>query len=1368
MPYSPPPGAPLQLDFTGAYTPPGAGDLNVEFEQVSADIRAVGGFGAPQAGNPSVRNRSRWVVASGVESQKFGATVVDTDTPRIAPVGIASQAAVGTPEHVSWRQFVQPPSLPRQTSYIAVTRVSLLGGYNAPPGGSVALDWQAGAYAPPYAINLTLEFGALGSGRINGVTLADQVAFGQTLVEQPVGIRPEPASTGAVFGLASVFGANQSIQLAERGIASATFGTAAVTLAAFQALPEGFNAGQVGSLVIWNWLQKLPLSGFNAGRYGDAYIQGGVKYVDLTANRGIAPPAVPEPRLNRYTQELKVPGVEPVALPKPLVRPYIIHPEGIYGTRFNEPLVQFPPRPTGWLSTAFGYPVVEYKTKIVAIGGILSYETGAASIRDKAKKVLHDSSLSTTSVFGDILIRLKNARVWPDGFDAFEPTPWAEVRSNLRFIEAGGRDQLSLGDHEARNATPQVWPDGILATVFGSQTDVGHRERVVYPQGVIAPFPQVPEPVLLQTPSFAPLPIQSPVFPEPNVWFRVRSAQMDGFDTQKVTEPTVWFRWRKVEHETHGADTLKMGDPSVASSLRSLATLGSGFMAFGTAWASYGLRFIDLLEKGIEYPGMSNHQVGYTLEIAPFGFEATGWLRTILPEQQDIYPKAIKGEVGWPLVEFLHREVPVESIKTYPEEHMHWGFTTVWNLRQIVTVEHEDENTGLHPPQGWSAWTLIENRNKTIGTLGENAARFGYTQVDLKARAVLPQSIAAPALPEWQKTGMVSYRVRHLPLEGLEPPYMSGWSVVWNKADPLYPPGTVATIFGTASLVNTRRFLKALGTETREHGFPMVAYRIREIGFDPRYTIASPRIELPTVFNSDSYIEPPGLVEPQASVLHILESKFNRITPKWTQQYDLFGSPILRNLTPELGTRGRAADEWGDALVRLQWRPVEPEGRSTQLFGLTKIADRKQRIEVPGRNLMVVSDKVTVRRDGVDPVVTQYIDLRVFIQDGTGPQQESNEGYGIKIPEYQVSVPDLLKGYIFQKFPYVGGELGFFGDHKITANTIRVEPGYWDFQFPEPFVSLKNRVVEVKTLGQLVEDGGTEASAADMGGWGRPQISPHTIYAVLEAPQQAIRNHLMNPTLLKPVNDGIKVGAPRVSQYLGFVSPLGVPTVGPTWGVGRPTMVAMRQYVQANGLNALRFGWLVIPGPQQIDVEEGIESEFAAGAHKVSHPPPPPQAAPMGFSTAIFGRPVVDFYHRALRANGWVSEGMGTSQSLPGDNLPPQQNPYNMPNKLHVGPPNLHQQIGFDAGGYGDAWVSHWVREVLTKGHDSFVSTYDVEHFEQRMRVKNVDDGLPPRRMVLPVGHDSCHVSAPSTRMGRHYIRPDGNAEQYRKGAPTS
>lgn len=90
---------------------------------------------------------------------------------------------------------------------------------------------------------------------------------------------------------------------------------------------------------------------------------------------------------------------------------------------------------------------------------------------------------------------------------------------------------------------------------------------------------------------------------------------------------------------------------------------------------------------------------------------------------------------------------------------------------------------------------------------------------------------------------------------------------------------------------------------------------------------------------------------------------------------------------------------------------------------------------------------------------------------------------------------------------------------------------------------------------------------------------------------------------------------------------------------------------------------------------------------------------------------------------------------------------------------------GFDAAAYGAPWVSLWVRGLQAKGHDSFLSEYDLESFARRMRVRNANDGWLGRRTVNAHGHQSSRVGAPGVRPGTHYIRPDGNADQYRKGA---
>jgi len=70
----------------------------------------------------------------------------------------------------------------------------------------------------------------------------------------------------------------------------------------------------------------------------------------------------------------------------------------------------------------------------------------------------------------------------------------------------------------------------------------------------------------------------------------------------------------------------------------------------------------------------------------------------------------------------------------------------------------------------------------------------------------------------------------------------------------------------------------------------------------------------------------------------------------------------------------------------------------------------------------------------------------------------------------------------------------------MTANSIRMRSGYADyFAFGTHFVSAKIRVLDLN-------EHGIEATS-ETKRYGIPRLSPHTIWAVKEAPEQAIDNH---------------------------------------------------------------------------------------------------------------------------------------------------------------------------------------------------------------------------------------------------------------------
>ena len=159
---------------------------------------------------------------------------------------------------------------------------------------------------------------------------------------------------------------------------------------------------------------------------------------------------------------------------------------------------------------------------------------------------------------------------------------------------------------------------------------------------------------------------------------------------------------------------------------------------------------------------------------------------------------------------------------------------------------------------------------------------------------------------------------------------------------------------------------------------------------------------------------------------------------------------------------------------------------------------------------------------------------------------------------------------------------------------------------------------------------------------------------------------------------------------------------------------------------------------------------------------PPPYVGPITVKPAQIAAPVppapyVDFKNRSLGATGWHSPGVGAS--IPGDM------PYQWKG-LRVGPLMPTIPEGFAAEVLGEPWVSLRVRDMPVQGFDAFECTHDMQNFDKRLRVTRTPTPRPPARTLAVAGFDTLQAAAPDLRAGRHYIRPDGNAEQYRKGAP--
>ncbi len=1320
-------GSFIRAIFERPYTPPAAYQLPFQF--------------TPDHGTPT-----RAVIPRTFDSQAFGAGKVEP-SPYLRPRGLDATlwGNSGVINKSDLLQAVEPGG------FVAT-------GYgNANAGRALRFKFDNPAYVVQPGSAVAFDFVLQGGTQGIYAGLGDQSAFGVALLGSSVQSVKVDGIYSQAIGAVRVRYTNV---LRAQGFVATGFGWPMLQSLRKYVFPVGFTASLYGTARIWNLRQHVSAAGFRSDLHGKPNVLGGVKYA---APAGIESLAFGQTLVINTTadQTARPPGIEPQLVPKPFVSPQTVFAAGFYSFTGGIALVQRNPSPLGWDGLLWGRPFVYQKTRYIRPAGIDGFETGYPRAADKARKLLHKAS-AVTAVFGDTRLRLKDYRIQPVGFDAAEPSPWAEVRNTRRFVRPLSVAPEGVGQGaQARNKTPSIAPSGFEAQQFGrlGYMVVGWRVRSVAPSGIPVPFFQFGGPSLWQTPSFTPFGIAAPAVPAPTVWPAVRRITAVGSDMQRVSAPTVWFSYRFIAAEGRGIAGGSYGTARVEHDRRGIDMLGATFMAFGTAWVSRGLRAVAPL--GIPDPLLSLHQIGGTRYLGAVGFEATRWLTRITPENREIFPKTFGAEYGWPTVQNRKRPVFPAGIRTYLEEGQHWGTARVWNLRQVVTM-YEDQESGLWPLP-WPQWTAIENRNKVMRASGFNAGRVGGAVVANNARLVQPSGIDHPVLPEYQKTGAVTHRVRPLPLDGIEAPLMSRWIVVHNRARPLLPHGFAATLPGQAEVINLRRFYRMQGSYATEFGYPFVADRVRTLSFESRYGIQPPRIELPTVHLHTRYVEPPSISAPEVGNA-ALTIFFRRITPRWTHR-DFFGDPFVKNKTPELHTRGRVSEEWGGATVRLQWRPILAMGASTQLFGQARVADRRQRVDVPGANFMVVSDKVTVRRFGEDPVATQYIDLRKFTMNADNAQVELDDGFGIPYPWPSMGTPDLLKGYIFHgKGPGQDHDMLTMGRPSVSANGVRVEPGIFDFYIGEPFVSLRKRRIDAPSIGQLIVDGSDNGGS--MGSWGKPRLSPHTIYAVMEAPAQAMRNHNMNPTSLHPVHRSVTFGQARVTVWNGSIKPNGIAasgalgTPGTTWGVGSPSLINKRQHLAPTGTLMQRMGWPVIPGPQSIFIEEPI-AQHTMGTPRVT---PPPYVGPTyiragAISFQSFGQPLVDHRHRTVRPSGWFSQVVTASFGGSGGT-----GGY-MPQTLTVGPRRPTIPSGYDAAGYGLPWVSLRVRELQAVGHDSFVSEYDYQNFAKRMRVRNASDSWGGRRSILTHGHQSSRVGAPGVRPGTHYIRPDGNSDQYRKGA---
>lgn len=1104
--------------------------------------------------------------------------------------------------------------------------------------------------------------------------------------------------------------------------------------------PNGFANHIFGRPTTYNLRQYVTVPGTSVSRYGTAYVQGGVKEVRGSGfNSAVLPqPKVINTRADQYV-DLRSPsrGIAPPAIDRPNVSPRILYPMGILPGAFGTAWVQRNPSPKGFVTDSYGTAWVSHSPRYIQPDFLKAFESGYAKIFDPTQYIRHaDSPHIPGGIFGDIGVFNSRRLINAIGTDQSLYSDWSNVYSTLITVGTQSFDAALFGKTVIWNKTPSVIPKHWNNEAFGL-TFVSDRIRRVNARGFgLTEMDRFGRHVLTKPPELFPRTFSSQSFGQTTIGNRRRFIFAGALNALVFSANiTVWFRYRHLNPV--GIKEIEPGKPKIEHGLRTLLQKGSDLSRVATPTVWFKVR--SILAPSIYREFETRHTVGGTQFIKPDGYVASLFGTRIVPENQGIYGTGFnaQGFTEKHKIELHTRWVRATGFLTFGiQTSDRYGTASVWNKRQYIRHNY-DSGDGLNPGD-FGQWTTISNRNREIKSSGYDASRYGYTQIDNNARPLVPKGINQAIIGK----AMIADRVRYLKPEGMDAPYLSSWGRVHNSAAQILVSGGKHESWGRPTVVNTRREYRWVGAfESMLFGVPMIAFRIRKLSIESRYSIAPIYMPLPNVDLYTRYIDPPG---PDLSAfggpsLHI---KWNTFTPRWTHR-ELFGDPIVRNVTPELRHRGNNSEVIGLASVRTQWRHLPVEGYGAELLGRVNIAYRNRSVNVSGFNAFKFGLHKAVRT-GAPPYSLQQITLD---WGGEGQRPDGFEGEGIELPKGQVPGPNVKSNVIFAE----GYVATLFGSHHIQSNGILVYPGIQEFSIGDHTIGLKNRVIEVPTMGDLLQFEKV-----------MPRLSPHTIYAVNNAPPQAIKNHPVNGGI-NYINDNGALAPP--GEIFGRVRitlqhrKLTV-TAGDELSIGRPSVILRKHYILPSGFLSFRMGWHVLldGSPQSVEQYDSEDQALYGKPVVTSIYYGPQHLTGRGFNSNTFGTQRVEFYHRSVRPQGYLATLMGARKS--GDTA------YK-PQGLWVGRPMPTIPDGFNAEVFGDTTISLRVRDVTAVGFDSFISEMDISNFKGRMKVTQVKKPvvIEPKEIKAEAFGITIY-GVPNIRLKTHYIRPDGNSDQYRKGAP--
>ena len=887
------------------------------------------------------------------------------------------------------------------------------------------------------------------------------------------------------------------------------------------------------------------------------------------------------------------------------------------------------------------------------------------------------------------------------------------IRLQLRFLEfVSVGYQFAPGTPNIRLKYVLIKPSGALFTSFGRPSIVNF-DKDIKPSGQLFTG-----------------------FGTTKIELGTAYIKYSGNDFSKVSSPRISYKEQRAITKQDKNFSL-FGNNLVAHGVRRVEMNSTLAMTrFGNSWASFSPRYIE--PRGIFQQFPSYHRVGGTQNVKMEGFDFLRFGTRITPESQTIYPSGMSTIFGHADIFNSRQHIRPKGFLTVSENpNLRFGHIDIFNSDQYVKPYHDDSSRAAGPLFPDIRQHEIANRNRTIHTHSRLSTQFGYADLNNNARVIYTVGLASPLEIELTKT-LVADGIRYIKPVSIEEPYFSAWHNIWLGAQNKRIQGAVLTMYGAPHIENTRRIYRfiSLGEQTL-FGKSMVSHAIRGIRIEEGYSIAAPVIPMPEVKLGVRYVEPRSIDSVRYGWPYVTE-KFNKILPRWIES-DRMGEPALRNVTPQVKVWQFDSLAFGQAYIGLYTRYVRTDGLYSQLFGRSRISDRTQKIDLLYYGISSLAfpnqHKVEVIGGEVLPSVIQ-------------PRGLFSGNFSEDPAHRHVITQNVLR-------PASAKPMTIFGNTVVRANTIRVEPGYWENLIGMALVENKNRTVKVSS------------EQNDFLGIGRPRMSPHTIWAVMDAPAQAIQNHVRPQLQLHYVDGlnengnakepGIEIGTPKISHKHRFL-PAGKYDAAM---YGKANIKNVVDVIAPKGLNALRFGIIAPIGDQEISFRS--QQNYALyGNHRVMFKDEyDGRVRPVGKHFTQIGNALVEHFHREVKPSGIDSLAMGTKKT--------NDYPY-MWQGLRVGV-HVPTRVGGDIHSqYGTQWISHRVREAIVPGNDfALVGEYTPGKFNLRMHIYNrTQPELPVSQRVLVSGFTASAFGVLDIKPAVHFIRPDGNSDHYRKGAPNA